>query len=235
MAVKFPLTRVGLFPRREYCKDSFAKVSLRNASPSKHAQPGQVVTLDSRNIRGLAHPLRVKMLGLLREHGPATASGLAARTGQSSGATSYHLRQLAAYGFIVEDNDLGTDRERWWRAAHRTTSMEVAAETDDESQIFAEEYLRGVANGYAERMYLWVDSLAHQPKSWADAGTISDWMLRLTPEQALALTEKLSAFVQQYADEHPTSPDVPPISGTERVFVQLQVLTAPTEKSDGER
>lgn len=208
---------------------------------SRPSQP--VVTLDAHNIRGLAHPLRVKMLGLLREHGPATASGLAARTGQSSGATSYHLRQLATYGFIVEAEDLGNERERWWRAAHRTTSMEVTTPADEESQIFAEEYLRGVASGYAERMYLWVDSLAHQPKPWADAGTISDWMMRLTPEQALALTEKLSAFLQQYADEHPATADADPqppagsaadtVGDTERVFVQLQVLTAPTEMSDG--
>jgi len=208
------------------------------SSPSQH-----VVTLDARNIRGLAHPLRVKMLGLLREHGPATASGLAARTGQSSGATSYHLRQLAAYGFIVEAEDLGNERERWWQAAHRMTSMEATTPVDEESQIFTEEYLRGVASGYAERMYLWIDSLAHQPKPWADAGTISDWMMRLTPEQALALTEKLSAFVQQYADEHPGDADggagaevtSGTVAETERVFVQLQVLTSPTETTDSSR
>jgi len=202
------------------------------STPSEH-----VVTLNARNIRGLAHPLRVKMLGLLREHGPATASGLAARTGQSSGATSYHLRQLAAYGFIVEADDLGNERERWWRAAHRMTSMEVTTPADEESQIFAEEYLRGVASGYAERMYLWIDSLAHQPKPWADAGTISDWMMRLTPEQALALTEQLSAFVQEYADEHPGDAGADPevLEGaphTERVFVQFQVLTAPEQTSE---
>jgi len=86
-------------------------------------------------------------------------------------------------------------------------------------------------------MYVWVDSLAHQPKPWADAGTISDWMMHLTAEQALALTENLSAFVQQYADEHPAAADADTqVSGgtpleTERVFVQLQVLTAPTETS----
>ena len=34
-----------------------------------------------------------------------------------------------------------------------------------------------------------------------------DWMMHLTAEQALALTENLSAFVQQYADEHPAAAD----------------------------
>ncbi|MEU7461934.1 winged helix-turn-helix domain-containing protein, partial [Streptomyces griseofuscus] len=32
------------------------------------------------------------------DHGPATASQLAERLGESSGATSYHLRQLADHG-----------------------------------------------------------------------------------------------------------------------------------------
>jgi DNA-binding transcriptional ArsR family regulator len=62
----------------------------------------------------MAHPLRLEILGLLVE-GPATASMLARRLGESSGSTSYHLRVLARAGAIVEDPELGTRRERWWR------------------------------------------------------------------------------------------------------------------------
>jgi DNA-binding transcriptional ArsR family regulator len=61
------------------------------------------VRLRAEMLRGIAHPLRVRLLDLLREDGPSTATRLAERTGQSSGATSYHLRQLAAYGFVVEE------------------------------------------------------------------------------------------------------------------------------------
>ncbi|WP_428995029.1 helix-turn-helix domain-containing protein [Kribbella qitaiheensis] len=39
--------------------------------------------------------MRNRMLGLLRVHGPATATTLAERLGVNTGATSYHLRQLA--------------------------------------------------------------------------------------------------------------------------------------------
>ena len=42
------------------------------------------------------------------------------RTGESS-ATSYHLRQLAAYGFVVEDPGHGRGRERYWRAVERSS------------------------------------------------------------------------------------------------------------------
>src|SRR4051812_14770407 len=62
-------------------------------------EPAIQVT-DVRALRALAHPLRNRLLGLLRLDGPATASRLARVVGESSGATSYHLRQLAAYGFV---------------------------------------------------------------------------------------------------------------------------------------
>ena len=58
---------------------------------------------DPRSLKALAHPLRLELLELLRFEGPSTASALARRVGESSGATSYHLRQLARHGYIEED------------------------------------------------------------------------------------------------------------------------------------
>src|SRR5918993_3162549 len=92
----------------------------------KVAATGREVTLDARSLRGLAHPLRIRLLGLLRQDGPSTATLLADRLGLSSAATSYHLRQLAAYGFAVEDEERGVGRERWWRAAHESTRYGAA-------------------------------------------------------------------------------------------------------------
>ncbi|MET3567516.1 DNA-binding transcriptional ArsR family regulator [Leifsonia sp. 563] len=68
-------------------------------------------------LRALAHPLRVELMNELSDFGPATASMLAERLGESSGATSYHLRQLAKHDIIVEDTERGSGRERWWRMA----------------------------------------------------------------------------------------------------------------------
>ncbi|WP_025155965.1 ArsR/SmtB family transcription factor [Leifsonia aquatica] len=68
-------------------------------------------------LRALAHPLRVEIMNELSDFGPATASGLAERLGESSGSTSYHLRQLAKHDIIVEDTERGSGRERWWRMA----------------------------------------------------------------------------------------------------------------------
>src|SRR3712207_7836256 len=65
---------------------------------------------------------RSALLGLLRSEGPSTASKLGQRLGESSGSTSYHLRQLAALGFVEEVPGQGTARERWWRARDRKST-----------------------------------------------------------------------------------------------------------------
>ena len=91
-----------------------------------HELEPQARVTDVRALRALAHPLRNRLLGLLRLHGPSTATLLGEVVGESSGSTSYHLRQLAHYGFVEDAGGLGTGRERWWRARHRMTSWEAA-------------------------------------------------------------------------------------------------------------
>ena len=53
--------------------------------------------LDADALKGLAHPMRVAIYDLLSTYGPNTATGIAERTGESSGVASYHLRQLAQH------------------------------------------------------------------------------------------------------------------------------------------
>ena len=56
----------------------------------------------------------MQLVQLLHAEGPATASQLARRLGESSGATSYHLRALHRAGMVEEDEQRNA-RERWWR------------------------------------------------------------------------------------------------------------------------
>lgn len=65
-------------------------------------------------LRALAHPLRLQLLEVLHVEGPATASQLARRLGESSGATSYHLRALHRAGMVAE-GEKRNGRERWWQ------------------------------------------------------------------------------------------------------------------------
>src|SRR5688572_12890701 len=130
------------------------------------------VRLDAQTLRGIAHPLRLRLLSLLREDGPSTATRLAERTGESSGSTSYHLRQLAQYGFVEDDTRPG-GRERWWRAVHRGNVLE--ARDIQAAPEEAEAYLRTVAAQYADRVQRWLDNAPALLGTWDRAATLSDW------------------------------------------------------------
>ncbi|SDH97787.1 ArsR/SmtB family transcription factor [Agrococcus jejuensis] len=81
------------------------------------ADDGRRASVDLPSLKALAHPLRVALLHALTTHGAQTASALGARLGESSGSTSYHLRQLERAGFVREVEGRGTARERWWERA----------------------------------------------------------------------------------------------------------------------
>ncbi|WP_031525483.1 winged helix-turn-helix domain-containing protein [Streptomyces sp. NRRL F-5123] len=170
--------------------------------PTGEVPADDVRPLDPRSLRGLAHPLRVRLLGALREFGPSTASALAGRLGESSGATSYHLRQLAAYGFVVDDPGRGTGRERWWRAAHRGTRVdsitEFARHPDPEVRGAINTLLYAQAAAHAEELGTWLGTMGEWPERWQEAFDVSDFTLRLTPELARELGDRLHELVDSY-------------------------------------
>jgi DNA-binding transcriptional ArsR family regulator len=183
------------------------------------------VQLDATNLRGLAHPIRVKILGALRLDGSSTATRLASRLGLSSAATSYHLRQLAAYGFVVEDEtaERSHGKERWWQAAHSMTVLDEHSidPEDAETTAIADEYLRVIARTYTERIAGSLDDLPNTPEAWRNVGTISDIVLRLTPDEASALQDQIQdLLLEQRRDE----PNARGPRGSRRVAVQWQVL-----------
>lgn len=184
--------------------------------------PAQDVRLDADSLRVLAHPLRVQLLSRLRLIGSATASQLGQQLGQSSGATSYHLRQLEAYGFVVEDTERGTRRERWWRAAHRTTRFDMAL--DEETRATGAEYMRAVARNYSDRMLHFADSIETVDQEygadWADVCTLSDWTLHLSAARAADLHRDVFELMQRYRDE-----PAPEDAGT--LIAQVQLFPPP--------
>lgn len=191
----------------------------------KGFDPERDVKLDARSLRGVAHPLRTRLLGLLRVDGPSTATRLADRLGLSSAATSYHLRQLAAYGFVAEDEGRGTTRERWWRAVHRSTwfdqsALEGTGENPEEIDALTEEYLRSVFEAYARSGFEYLDIAHRLPKQWRDVSNFSDTMLSLTPVEARQVSVELDELLQKYRRRD--APDQP--EGARPVRVQFQVF-----------
>ncbi|MGX7674778.1 ArsR/SmtB family transcription factor [Plantactinospora sp. DSM 117369] len=188
-------------------------------------QSPSVVTLDSTQIRVLAHPLRARLLIALRSDGPATATRLAEALGTNTGATSYHLRQLADAGLVVEEPDRGSGRQRWWRAAHQFSSWRRDDFAGDPDALAAADWLhRNAVRLHADLTERWITEQRDYPAEWRDAASFSDVLLRLTPPQLRQLNEELLAVVDRYRHAVPTvdGANLPePGDGTEQVLLYL--------------
>jgi DNA-binding transcriptional ArsR family regulator len=160
---------------------------------------------DAREMRALAHPLRLRLIGLLRIDGPATASVLATAVGVTPALASYHLRQLGRYGFVVEDPELARDgRERWWRAAQARTSWDSAAFLDTPDRIAALSSLhREQFLAYQRRLDEHLHDVAALDADWVAATNHSDYILELDADGLRALNAELDALVERYRTDPP--------------------------------
>jgi predicted ArsR family transcriptional regulator len=158
------------------------------------------VTPDPTALRALSHPVRLRMLGLLRSEGPSTASRLAERLGLNSGATSYHLRNLAQHGFVVDAPERGNGRDRWWQAAQqRTTTDNDAAADKAEARDAIDAFAQAIAVVHTEQLQRAVEERPLLPAQWWRTTSMSDWGLQLRTEDAMELREQLHALVESFA------------------------------------
>ncbi|TQL66559.1 ArsR family transcriptional regulator [Nocardioides albertanoniae] len=147
-------------------------------------------------LKALTHPVRVRMLGLLRVDGPATATTLATRLGINSGATSYHLRQLAQHGFIEDDESRGNGRERWWKAVHQATvTGESSVPDTPEGHETLDAYLQTVVTIYAQRLQEGIERRSSLPQEWREAFGLNDRVVRVTPAQATELEAQVNELI----------------------------------------
>lgn len=169
-----------------------------NSTPS--AQGPRVVDLES--LKALAHPLRVQIFDALSLYGPATASGLGERLGESSGATSYHLRQLEKHAFVREVVGKGTGRERWWERTPGSVSVEPSEFKDSPA---AKEASRTVVREFgANRERLLREFQARGadelPDEWLRASISTTSNFRLTAEQLGDFRNRFMAMVEEFHD-----------------------------------
>ena len=180
---------------------------------------------DPAALDALAHPLRNKLLGLLRTEGPATASGLAERVGESSGVTSYHLRKLAEVGFVEEDVERGTRRERWWRALHTATSWSPADFLGNPEAHRASVSLRREWQRWQQRLLdRWMQEETEWEPEWVAAADSADDLLVLTPDEAAALSAELWEVVQRHRAASLQAGREPGVDGAERVVVLFHTV-----------
>lgn len=186
---------------------------------------------DVAQLRALGHPVRLRIVGLLRSHGPATASGLAVRLGLNSGATSYHLRQLADAGLIEDDHDRGNNRERWWKASYARTFTSSEGVQDPEALDALRGYHETVVASMLRIVQQSVEERADLPRRWQETVDSSDWRLMLTADQANEVSERLHRVLEDAALEFGSSPvqDTQDVDDRAPMIFHLHAFPAPGE------
>ncbi|WP_026930823.1 winged helix-turn-helix domain-containing protein [Glycomyces tenuis] len=181
---------------------------------------------DAATLKAVAHPLRGKLLGSLRVDGPATASELARRFDESSGATSYHLRVLAAFGFIEEDPEQPNARDRRWRAMHRFTSWNDRDFDHDPAGAEAARFLRRAQHGsVVEASERWESQMDKWSDEWAAAFGHRDLHYRLTAASLRELKDRAAALIDEYAGRDDDA------EGAQDVVVFLSAFPRPQGES----
>ena len=159
--------------------------------------PARMDLSDPRAMRALAHPTRLRLLGLLRTEGPLTATAAGEKLGASAASCSYHFRQLARYGFVDEAKPRH-GRQRPWRATAQLTAWsegetaeqrEAAAALTD---VVLERYFERVQTGLRRRLEL--------SQTWRDATTFGDYDVHVTAAELRRLIDGIASLVEPYLD-----------------------------------
>lgn len=176
-------------------------------------------------LKAYAHPLRLAILRYLNERGAATSTTLAQYLGESTGQTSYHLRQLAKHGIVEDVPGRGSGRERWWRA--RSAGVDLSTMLTDESTAAAADVmLAEMLRERTETLARWVGSLSKlsEHERIASRSLHSQATMRLTPEELEELSVALETLVSDFADRFRSRMDGDAPEDAVRVRANLDVF-----------
>lgn len=183
------------------------------ARPVRPGRPGDA----------LGHPLRVALLGLLSRRATLTATEAARELGESSGACSFHLRQLERYGH-VEAVPGARGRVRPWRLATAAGPEQAgrpgAAPAGDDFGTLARELEN---EGYRR----WLAGRAGAPPGWTDAAFST--IVHLTPADLADLADRVRAVIAAFAADREGRPGAGalPVAVVARMFPLLPAGPAP--------
>ncbi|QAY61445.1 ArsR family transcriptional regulator [Microbacterium protaetiae] len=166
----------------------------------RHDEPR---VIEGSALRALAHPLRVRIYDIVSQYGPQTASSLAQMMGESSGATSYHLRALAKHGLIQEAEGRGNARERWWERPRGAVSFGSPEGLKTPSgraatQVVMTEFFN---RRHEQLMRYIAEGIANPERDDPDA-SINTATAHLTPEQMGELAHSLMTIVDEYVEKY---------------------------------
>ncbi|KUM35399.1 ArsR family transcriptional regulator [Arthrobacter sp. EpRS71] len=182
--------------------------------PRRKRAEKTVEITDPKAIRALAHAARLEVISeLYATQVSHTATELAARTGLTPSAMSYHLRALQKWGIVAPAENAGDARERRWKAAGTDFTISGGSVASPEIAVVDLELdaFRRRASAFAkargERRQR--GETGEEPA----AVVLSSNLLYLTNPQRRELLDRVRAVLREYELEDPTQ--IP--EGAERV------------------
>jgi DNA-binding MarR family transcriptional regulator len=161
------------------------------------ANPENVVRVtDPRALQALAHPTRVNLLDHLLAMGPRTASQCAEAVGESASSCSWHMRQLARFGF-VERVESADGRERPWRATATGFGYEPAGSSPGDERI-DRAVLATQLQAEEQALLRHLDARKELPPPWREASVVHTYHLRMTPAELAALQSELDRAIRPF-------------------------------------
>src|SRR5262245_21553834 len=153
---------------------------------------------DPQAIRALAHPLRLDLVELLGG-GPMTAAECARALGSTQANCSFHLRQLAKYGFVAEAPPGPDRRERRWQLLDYEQNWS-AADNPELTRALDEVFIRREAG----RLRDWTARRGSEPLEWRLAAIFGGATVPLTPEEVEDVQRRLGEIrdymIAKYGD-----------------------------------
>jgi DNA-binding transcriptional ArsR family regulator len=219
------LSEIGPSPLRSSV-DNLRKIST--VSRLRLMTESRRVT-DPDALKALTHPLRRQILRLLTQIGPATVTTLGEHTGADPGQLSFHLRELAKRGFIIEAPELARDRrERWWRVPSGSVSWSTEDFSDPDGRAIADTVQRMTVTEEIERLTTYESVRQSFGTDWVDAATSTQYNLRLRPDELRDLTADLNEVMLRWTAVGRQDPAVRPQDwpddGREHVFLFLHAF-----------
>jgi predicted ArsR family transcriptional regulator len=162
---------------------------------------------DAQTMRALSHPVRIALLEVLGVEGPMTATEVGERIGESPTTCSFHLRQLAKYGFVEEAGG-GKGRARPWRMT--TLDIAIRGHDDPEAELAADVLTGIFVERQRDRYRTWQDTKAAYPSEWRKAAGELEVVLYLTAAELAQLREELSELLRPRVQERDADPSKRP-------------------------
>ncbi len=161
---------------------------------------------DARTLRAIAHPVRIALLEALLHGGAQTATEAGEAIGESPTTCSFHLRQLAKYGFVEEAGG-GQGRARPWRLTSIGMSF-APASGDPEAEAASRAALRLFRERQLARYDTWLATRGAYPERWRDAATDSEYVFYLTSDELNQMNAELHEVMMRWSRlegrlEHP--------------------------------